>query len=75
MIMTTKKNVLKNAPPEKLEQLEVLRASVAKAESKGNFDTAHHEMLHRLETELGLIPARKTEGSTPDEVNDGESNL
>jgi hypothetical protein len=68
------KNVLKSAPPEKLEELDRLRASVAKAESKGNFDTAHHEMLKRLEAELGLIPTRKIEGPK-DEVNNGKSDL
>ena len=69
-----KKNVLKNIPPEKLEQLESLRESVRKAESKGNTNTAHHEMLERLETELGLIPARKIE-DIADEVENGRQDL
>lgn len=40
-----------NKPKEKTElekQIEALEAQVKQAESKGNFDTAHHEMLRRL---------------------------
>jgi hypothetical protein len=68
-----KKNVIK-LPPGKLEQLETLRASVAHAEAHGQTDTAHHEMLRRLEIELGLIPSRKIEESI-DEVSNGKSDL
>ena len=72
--MTPKKNVLKQAPPEKLEQLEQLRYQVKRFEEKGLFDTAAHEMLKNLERELGLIPAERLE-VPKHEVNNGESNL
>jgi hypothetical protein len=63
-------------PLEKAEELERLEYSVRRAEEKGNFDTAHHEMLTRLRSELGLIPDKKdTRETKQDEVNDGKSNL
>ena len=34
------------------EQLRALREQVAHAEQHGQFDTAHHEMLRRLEEDL-----------------------
>jgi hypothetical protein len=43
---------IQNKPKEKTEQdkqLEALREQVAKAESKGNFNTCHHDMLKQLE--------------------------
>lgn len=33
---------------EKEKEIQALREQVAKAESKGQFDTAHHAMLKRL---------------------------
>ena len=69
-----RKHILKNVPPEKLQQLEALRAEVARFERKGLTDTAHHTMLRRLESELGLITNRKTE-EQKDEVTHGEQNL
>ena len=57
-------------PLEKQQQLDALRYQVKRFEDKGLTDTAAHESLARLEAELGLIPARKNEG-TKDEVNDG----
>lgn len=45
---------------EKEKQIEALREQVAKAESKGQFKTAHHEMLARL-----LAPTRR------EDVKDG----
>lgn len=66
----------RNKPtPEQQAELDRLRAEVEHAERKGNMDTAHHEMLQRLEAELGLIPARKIEVQNKDEVNDGKSNI
>ena len=71
----SRKNVLKSAPPEKLEELERLRYQVKRFEDKGLMDTAAHEALKRLEAELGLITSGKTEGPKEDEVNNGESDL
>jgi hypothetical protein len=65
-----RKYILKNAPPDKLAELERLQAQVAHAEGHDQHDTVHHEMLKRLMGELGLIPARKIE-EQKDEVNDG----
>lgn len=59
--------------PVQQERLSALRYSVMRAEGKGNFDTAHHTMLARLESELGLIPVGKIE-EKEDEVTNGESN-
>lgn len=56
---------------EQQEKLDALRYQVKRAEEKGNTDTAHHEMLARLEKELGLIPAGKVEGKK-DGINDGK---
>ena len=70
-----KKNVLKQLPPEKLEELERLRANVRHAEAHGQTDTAHHVMLNRLEVELGLIPGRKELRDEPNEVTNGEPDL
>ena len=70
-----RKNILKQLPPEKLEQLEQLRAQVKHAEDHGQTDTAHHTMLNRLEAELGLITSRKIEEPTKDEVNNGKPDL
>jgi len=51
----------KREKTEKEKRIEALREQVAKAESKGQFDTAHHTMLKR---ELGEQPKEK--------ANDGE---
>jgi hypothetical protein len=51
----------KKEKTEKEKRIEALREQVAKAESKGQFDTAHHTMLKR---ELGEQPKEK--------ANDGE---
>lgn len=59
---------------EQQAQLAALRYQVKRFEDKGLMNTAAHEALTRLETELGLIPARKTEVQK-DEVNDGKSNI
>ena len=68
-----KRNVVK-LPPEKLDELERLRANVAHAEAHGQTDSVHHAMLKRLEAELGLITSGKIE-ETKDEVNDGKPDL
>lgn len=60
--------------PEQQQQLDNLRYAVRRCEEKGLTDTAHHEMLKRLESELGLITGRKNEGPK-DEVNDGKSDI
>lgn len=36
------------SPTQNKEQIEAVRAQVAKAESKGQFNTAHHEVLKQL---------------------------
>ncbi len=59
-----KKNFLKNVPPEKVAELERLRVNVAHAEAHDQHDTCHHDMLRRLEVELGLITSGKIEGPT-----------
>ena len=69
-----RKNILKSAPPEKLAELERLRENVRHAEAHEQYDTAHHELLRRLERQLGLITSGKIE-EQPNEVNDGEQNL
>jgi hypothetical protein len=69
-----RKFILKNAPPEKLAELERLQAQVAHAEGHDQHDTVHHELLTRLQAELGLIPARKIEDQK-DEVNDGKQDI
>jgi len=33
---------------EKKEQIEALKKDVARAEARGQYDTAHHDMLKRL---------------------------
>ena len=38
----------KQEPIKESEQVKALREQVAKAESKGLFDTAHHQMLKQL---------------------------
>jgi hypothetical protein len=53
------------------QQLDALRYSVKRAEEKGNTDTAHHEILQRLEAELGLIPDKKDTREFKDEVTNG----
>ena len=65
-----RKYILKNTPPEKLEELERLRANVAHAEAHDQHDTAHHTMLARLEADLGLIPGKKESRDLPNEVNE-----
>jgi hypothetical protein len=64
-----KKNVLRNVPPEKVDELDKLRQQVAHAEAHDQHGTVHHEMLQRLESELGLIPNKKETRETPSEVN------
>lgn len=39
---------MKKQEPKESEQVKALREQVAKAESKGLFDTAHHEMLKQI---------------------------
>jgi hypothetical protein len=70
--MVTKKHSI---PLEKAEQLELLRYQVKRFEDKGLHDTAAHEMLSRLEAELGLIPDKKDTRETKDEVSNGKSNI
>ena len=66
-----RKHILKQLTPEKAEQLEQLRREVKRFDDKGLHDTAHHEMLARLESELGLIPDKKDTRDTTIEVNNG----
>jgi hypothetical protein len=68
-----KKNMLRNVPPEKVDELERLREQVRHAEAHDQRATVHHEMLARLESELGLIPARKNEDKK-DGLDDGKQN-
>ena len=56
-------------PADRQAELDRLREQVRHAEDHGQTDTAHHEMLRRLEETLGLITSRKIE--EPIEVNDG----
>lgn len=65
-----KKNTIKNIPAEKIQQLKNYRYAVKRCEDKGLYDTAHHEMLKRLEAELGLITNQKETRVTTDEVKD-----
>lgn len=73
--MAGRKQTPTGISPEKQRQLEDLRYAVKRCEDKGLTDTAHHEMLKRLESELGLIPGKKDLRDQTDEVNNGESNL
>ena len=57
-------------PADRQAEYDRLKEQVRHAEQHGQYDTAHHEMLRRLEIELGLIPTRKTEEPT-NEVNNG----
>jgi hypothetical protein len=68
-----KKNVFKNIPPEKVDELDRLRQQAKHAEGHGQFDTVHHLMLARLMSELGLIPTRKNEDKK-DGLDDGKQN-
>jgi hypothetical protein len=58
-------------PLERQADLDRLREQVRHAEDHDQYDTCHHAMLARLESELGLIPARKIEDKKED-VNHGE---
>ena len=60
-------------PLERQADLDRLREQVRHAESHDQFDTCHHVMLARLESELGLIHARKIEEQK--DVENGEQNL
>ena len=64
----------KGITPDQQAQLDALRYQVKRCEDKGLTDTAHHEMLARLEKSLGLIPAGKIEDKK-DEVINGKQNL
>ncbi len=54
--------------PEKSAELERLRYQVRRCEDKGLMNTAHHEMLARLEAELGIVKEKE-------EVTHGEQDL
>jgi hypothetical protein len=69
-----RKNVLRNVPPETVDELERLREQVRHAEAHDQRATVHHELLARLESELGLIPTKKESRETKDEVEDGKQN-
>jgi hypothetical protein len=60
-------------PLERQADLDRLREQVRHAEDHDQRDTCHHVMLARLESELGLIPARKIEEQK--DVTNGEQNL
>jgi hypothetical protein len=60
-------------PSERQADLDRLREQVRHAEGHDQHDTCHHIMLARLESELGLIPARKIEEQK--DVDNGEQNL
>lgn len=71
-----RKHILRNVPPDRLADLERLREQVRHAEAHDQRDTCHHEMLARLEAELGLIPGKKDmREQQKDEVNNGESDI
>lgn len=40
------------------EELKKLRIQAAPFEARGQYDTAHHKMIRRLELELALLEAR-----------------
>lgn len=40
-----------------VEELEKLRVQAAPFEARGQYDTAHHKMIRRLELELALLEA------------------
>jgi hypothetical protein len=67
--MAKKLHIIK-IPSERQADLDRLREQVRHAEAHDQRDTCHHQMLARLESELGLIPARKIEDKKED-VNDG----
>lgn len=46
-----------------------LKDQCLKAESKGNFNTAHHEMLANYEKEYGALKELRTEESTKEKQN------
>lgn len=55
------------------KQIEKLKKQVARNEAKGNFDTAHHQMLtNLLNPDRGVTP-RNAKANT--EAKDGKQNL
>lgn len=65
----------KGITPAQQAELERLRYEVKRKDDKGLHDTVHHYHLRQLESELGLIPAKKDLRAQTNEVTNGEPDL